>query len=188
MACPTRCPSPRTTPTRPINPYGATKLRFEGALRDAAATGLRAVALRYFNVAGASDAYGEGHEPETHLIPNLLRAVETGEPMTLFGDDYPTPDGTAVRDYVHVLDLADAHLAALELTASWRRGLEVANLGSGSGFSVRQVVEAAAHRGRAPVPHVSAPVGKAIRRSSSLPTIGRGRCSAGGRRAGRWPR
>ena len=77
---PDEMPITEATPTHPINPYGATKLRFEGALRDAAATGMRAIALRYFNVAGASDACGEDHDPETHLIPNLLRAVETGEP------------------------------------------------------------------------------------------------------------
>ncbi|MFI5291328.1 MAG: UDP-glucose 4-epimerase GalE [Candidatus Limnocylindrales bacterium] len=140
---PDQMPITEATPTRPINPYGATKLRLEGALAEAAtAAGLRAVALRYFNVAGASSANGEVHDPETHLVPNLLRAVETGTPVTLFGDDYPTPDGTAVRDYVHVLDLADAHLAALDLTATMPAGLEVANLGSGSGFSVRQVVDA----------------------------------------------
>ena len=154
---PDRMPITEATDTHPINPYGATKLLFEGALRDAAATGMRAIALRYFNVAGASDAYSENHEPETHLIPNLLRAVETGERVTLFGDDYPTPDGTAVRDYVHVLDLADAHLAALELTASMTLGFEVANLGSGSGFSVRQVVEATERVVGAPVPQVVGP-------------------------------
>ena len=104
-----------------------------------------------------ADANGESHDPETHLIPNLLRAVETGEPMTLFGDDYPTPDGTAVRDYVHVLDLADAHLAALELTASMAPGFEVANLGSGSGFSVREVVDATELVVGAPVPQVVGP-------------------------------
>jgi UDP-glucose 4-epimerase len=154
---PEEMPITEATPTDPINPYGATKLRFEGALRHASAAGMRSVALRYFNVAGASDANGEDHEPETHLIPNLLRAVETGEPVTLFGDDYPTPDGTAVRDYVHVLDLADAHLAALELTASIAPGFEVANLGSGSGFSVRQVVGAAELVVSAPVPQVVGP-------------------------------
>ena len=154
---PDRMPITEATETRPINPYGATKLRFEGALQDAAATGMRAIALRYFNVAGASDACGEDHQPETHLIPNLLRAVETGERVTLFGDDYLTPDGTAVRDYVHVLDLADAHLAALELTASMTPGLDVANLGSGSGFSVRQVVEATELVVGSPVPEVVGP-------------------------------
>ena len=155
---PDEMPITEATPTRPINPYGATKLRFEGALREAAeGAGLRAVALRYFNVAGASVANGEVHEPETHLIPNLLRAVETGEPVTLFGDDYPTRDGTPIRDYVHVMDLADAHLAALELTESMAPSFEVANLGSGSGFSVREVVDAAELAVGAPVPQVVGP-------------------------------
>ena len=155
---PDAMPITEATPTEPINPYGVTKLRFEAALAKAAATsGLRAVALRYFNVAGATLACGEVHDPETHLIPNLLRAVETGEPVTLFGDDYPTPDGTAIRDYVHVLDLADAHLAALELTASMAPGLTIANLGSGTGFSVRQVLDAAELAVGAAVPHVAGP-------------------------------
>jgi UDP-glucose-4-epimerase GalE len=155
---PHEMPITEATPTRPINPYGETKLRLEGAIREAAATSrLRAVSLRYFNVAGASAAYGEVHEPETHLIPNLLRAVETGEPVTLFGDDYPTPDGTPIRDYVHVLDLADAHMAALELTATMAPALEIANLGSGSGFSVRQVVEATEGVVGGPVPQVIGP-------------------------------
>jgi UDP-glucose 4-epimerase len=155
---PDTMPITEVTPTQPINPYGATKLRFEDALQEAAThAGLRAVALRYFNVAGASGANGEVHEPETHLIPNLLRAVETGEAVVLFGDDYPTPDGTAVRDYVHVLDLADAHLAALELTDTMEAGIEVANLGSGSGFSVRQVVAAAEDVVGAPIPQTVGP-------------------------------
>jgi UDP-glucose 4-epimerase len=155
---PDAMPITEATPTEPINPYGVTKLRFEAALGEAAAgAGMRAVALRYFNVAGASAANGEVHDPETHLIPNLLRAVETGQPVTLFGDDYPTPDGTAVRDYVHVLDLADAHLAALELTDSMTPSFEIANLGSGSGFSVRQVVDAAELVVGAPVPQVLGP-------------------------------
>ena len=155
---PERTPIDEDDPLRPINPYGDTKLRFEAAMERAGrAAGLRAVTLRYFNVAGASVANGELHRPETHLIPNLLRAVETGRPMTLFGADYPTPDGTAVRDYVHVEDLADAHLAALELTGSTGPGLIVANLGSGSGFSVREVLAAAESTlGRA-VPHVVGP-------------------------------
>jgi UDP-glucose 4-epimerase len=112
--------------------------------------------------------------PETHLIPNLLHAVETGEAMSLFGADYPTPDGTAVRDYVHVLDLADAHLAALEVTGSMPGGFEVANLGSGGGFSVRQVVDAAESVVGRPVPHLLGP-----RREGDPPVLvaanGRGR-------------
>ena len=137
---------------RPINPYGETKRTFEGALGwYGVAYGLRAVSLRYFNVAGAGQAVGEVHPPETHLIPLVLRAVETGEPVTIFGDDYPTPDGTCIRDYIHVEDLADAHLLALEATApgdartdpSPERPLLVCNLGNGDGFSVRQVLAAA---------------------------------------------
>ncbi len=115
---PTITPIPETAPPAPINPYGETKRTFEGALRFyGEAYGLRSIALRYFNVAGASERNGELHDPETHLIPNILRAVETGRPITLFGEDYPTPDGTCIRDYIHVSDLADAHLLALEATA-----------------------------------------------------------------------
>ena len=155
---PEETPITEDAPLRPINPYGDTKRRFEEAMERAAARhGLRAATLRYFNVAGASAVNGEDHDPETHLIPNVLRAVETGVPMTLFGDDYPTPDGTAVRDYVHVEDLAEAHLAALELTGSSGPGLLVANLGSGAGFSVRAVVDAAVLVVGRPVPHVVGP-------------------------------
>ena len=145
---------PAATPIResahlaPINPYGETKRTFEGALRFyGEAYGLRSVSLRYFNVAGATERNGELHDPETHLIPNVLRAAESGQPITLFGDDYPTPDGTCVRDYIHVADLADAHLAALEATAPDDARTDAAlvcNLGIGAGFSVREVVDAAA--------------------------------------------
>ena len=146
---PDRTPIREDDPLRPINPYGETKRTFEGAMAwYGAAYGLRSVTLRYFNVAGASERNGEAHDPETHLIPNILRAVEGAAPLTLFGDDYPTPDGTPIRDYIHVLDLADAHLAALEATAPGDERTDVplvCNLGSGGGFSVRQVVEAAEH-------------------------------------------
>ena len=102
----------------PINPYGETKRTFEGALRwYAAAYGLRSVSLRYFNVAGASARNGEVHDPETHLIPNVLAAAEGRAALTVFGIDYPTPDGTCIRDYIHVEDLARAHVLALEATA-----------------------------------------------------------------------
>jgi UDP-glucose-4-epimerase GalE len=155
---PQQVPITEDAPLRPINPYGDTKRRFEVALeRAAAGAAMRAVTLRYFNVAGASAANGEDHDPETHLIPTLLGAVESGQPMTVFGDDYPTPDGTAVRDYVHVADLADAHLAALELTAGVDPGLLALNLGSGSGFSVREVLSAADAVFGRPVPHVVGP-------------------------------
>ena len=145
---PDATPIPEEAPLRPINPYGETKRTFEGALRwYGEAYGLRSVTLRYFNVAGATDAHGEVHDPETHLIPTVLRAAATREPMTLFGDDYPTPDGTCVRDYIHVADLADAHLRAIEATAPGDArtadGALVCNLGNGGGFSNREVLAAA---------------------------------------------
>ena len=140
-------------PTRPINPYGASKLMVERMLADAApAYGLRSVALRYFNAAGASPDgdIGEAHDPETHLIPNVLRAaLGTGPGLKVFGDDYPTRDGTCIRDYVHVDDLADAHLRALDYLGA-HPGAHTFNLGNGQGFSVREVIAAAeAASGRA---------------------------------------
>ncbi len=144
---PDRTPLTEEAALRPISPYGETKRAFEAALAwYARGHAMRAVSLRYFNVAGASQANGEVHRPETHLIPNILQAAEAGEPVTLFGRDYPTPDGTPVRDYIHVLDLADAHLAALEATADGDpRTAEplVSNLGTSAGFSVLEVVRAA---------------------------------------------
>ncbi|MFQ5877777.1 MAG: UDP-glucose 4-epimerase GalE [Acidobacteriota bacterium] len=131
--------------TRPTNPYGETKLALERALAAYhAAYGLSFVSLRYFNAAGASadGRLGEVHRPETHLVPNVLRAAFTGTPVPLFGTDYATPDGTAVRDYVHVEDLAEAHLRALEHVGTGVRAATF-NLGNGSGFSVREVVDAA---------------------------------------------
>lgn len=133
-------------PKAPINPYGASKLMVERILADAAsAYGLRSVALRYFNAAGASaDAcIGESHQPETHLIPNVLRAaLDTGAELKVFGDDYPTRDGTCVRDYVHVDDLAQAHQLALDYM-NRHEGAHAFNLGNGQGFTVREVIEAA---------------------------------------------
>jgi UDP-glucose 4-epimerase len=141
---PERVPIQETDPTRPVNPYGASKLAFEGAMRWYGVYGLRSVALRYFNVAGASERFGEEHDPETHLIPNLLRAAASGSPVTLYGEDYPTPDGTPIRDYIHVEDLADAHILALEWTGTAAAGAhEACNLGSNSGFSVRQMLAGA---------------------------------------------
>jgi UDP-glucose 4-epimerase len=135
-----------THPTQPINPYGASKLMVERILADAApAYGLRSVALRYFNAAGASadGSIGESHAPETHLIPNVLRAaLGTGPALKVFGDDYPTPDGTCVRDYVHVDDLAQAHELALAFLDD-HAGAHAFNLGNGQGFSVREVIAAA---------------------------------------------
>lgn len=132
-------------PQTPINPYGESKLMVERVLRDAAiAYGLRSVSLRYFNAAGASPEgeIGEAHEPETHLIPNVLRALLGRGNLKVFGQDYPTPDGTCIRDYVHVNDIASAHRLALEYLEH-HEGAHVFNLGSGIGFSVRQVIDAA---------------------------------------------
>jgi UDP-glucose 4-epimerase len=122
-----------------------------------AAYGLRSVSLRYFNVAGASEHYGERHDPETHLIPNVLKSAKGGPPLSIYGNDYPTADGTAIRDYIHVLDLADAHIAALQLTDQMEPGQEIANLGSGSGFSVKQVLDAATAVVGAEIPHSYGP-------------------------------
>ncbi len=133
-------------PKTPINPYGASKLMVERVLADAAqAYGLRSVTLRYFNAAGASadGDIGEAHTPETHLIPNVLRAaVGDGSRLKVFGDDWPTPDGTCVRDYIHVDDLAQAHWLALDHMAA-HGGAHAFNLGNGRGFSVREVIAAA---------------------------------------------
>ena len=127
---------------RPINPYGESKLMVETMLRRCdAAYGLRSVSLRYFNAAGAADGLGEDHSPETHLIPSVLAvAVGRADAVQIFGTDYETVDGTAVRDYIHVSDLARAHILALEVT---RERSAVYNLGNGVGFSVRQVIDAA---------------------------------------------
>jgi UDP-glucose 4-epimerase len=133
-------------PTSPINPYGASKLMVERMLADAwGAYGLRSASLRYFNAAGADPAggIGESHQPETHLIPNVLRAaLGEGPGLRVFGNDYPTRDGTCVRDYVHVNDLASAHLLALEFMHE-SGGAHLFNLGNGQGFTVLEVIEAA---------------------------------------------
>jgi UDP-glucose 4-epimerase len=142
---PRRVPIAEADRTEPINPYGATKLAFEGAMRwFCAAHDFRAISLRYFNVAGATERNGEDHEPETHLMPLVLR-VAAGEAthVQIHGQDYPTPDGTCIRDFLHVRDIGNAHLLALEATGEGDPSLEVYNLGSAAGFSVREVVEAA---------------------------------------------
>src|SRR5215210_7429401 len=138
---PEEVPITETAPPRPTNPYGASKLAVDQAIAfTCAAGGLGAVSLRYFNVAGAYGAYGERHDPETHLIPLVLRAAR-GElhAVKIFGTDYPTPDGTAIRDYIHVEDLAEAHLLALDATRAGEH--RIYNLGNGAGFSVREVIE-----------------------------------------------
>jgi UDP-glucose 4-epimerase len=155
---PDASPIGEDAPLRPINTYGETKRTFEGALRAyGAAYGFRGVILRYFNVAGATMRLGEVHRPESHLIPNMLAAAQGGPALTLFGDDYPTPDGTPIRDYIHVADLADAHLAALEATAELGEEPLVCNLGTSSGFSVREVLAAGASVVGAPIPHTVGP-------------------------------
>jgi UDP-glucose-4-epimerase GalE len=156
---PVAIPMDEEHPTRPTNPYGETKLALEKALRwYHAAHGFASVSLRYFNAAGASHdgALGEVHHPETHLVPNVLRAALTDEPVPVFGTDYATHDGTAVRDYVHVEDLADAHVLALEVLQK-KGGVSVFNLGTGSGFSALQVIEAARRVTGKPIPIRKAP-------------------------------
>jgi UDP-glucose 4-epimerase len=142
---PERVPIDESTPQRPINPYGNTKLAFELALRDyAAAYGLGAVALRYFNAAGAAadGSLGEDHDPETHLIPIVLQvALGKRSHVAVFGTDYPTPDGTCVRDYIHVDDLAEAHVLALEKMTPGQ--FAAFNVGTGLGHSVREVIQTA---------------------------------------------
>lgn len=140
---PERVPIDELVPTRPTSPYGASKLAVDWMIGQFChAHGLGAVSLRYFNVAGASGSLGEDHQPETHLIPNVLRVALGERPqLEIYGTDYPTPDGTAIRDYIHVEDLARAHLLALERVAEGRQ--RIFNLGNGAGFSVRQVIAAA---------------------------------------------
>jgi UDP-glucose 4-epimerase len=155
---PERTPIPEDAALKPVNTYGETKRAFESAMYwYAAAYGLRAIALRYFNVAGASERFGEDHDPETHVIPTMLRAVETGTPMTVMGTDYETPDGTCIRDYIHVEDLAAAHATTLERTGENGPGLEIFNLGSGSGFSVLDVLNATGRVVGSEVPHTFGP-------------------------------
>src|SRR5256884_679663 len=136
---PERLPIEETTPARPINPYGESKLAFEKILQwYDRIHGLKFVSLRYFNAAGATENFGEDHRQETHLIPNVLK-VALGRKLNLeiYGTDYETPDGTCIRDYIHIVDLARAHILALGATAS-----EFYNLGTGGGSSVREVIAA----------------------------------------------
>jgi UDP-glucose 4-epimerase len=138
---PEEVPIEETAPTVPTNPYGASKLavdRLIGAVCEA--RGLAATSLRYFNVAGASGRFGEDHHPETHLIPLVLKAASEGSSVKIFGTDYATRDGTAIRDYIHVEDLGQAHLLALEAAGPGEHN--VYNLGNGAGFTVREIVEA----------------------------------------------
>ncbi len=160
-------PLVESSPLLPGNPYGETKLRFERILAERAAKGeVRYVALRYFNVAGASIDRGEDHRNETHLIPLLIDAARGArEPVPIYGEDYPTPDGTAVRDYVHVVDIADAHLRAIRYLAGEGES-RAFNLGAGRGISVKEMVAAVESVTGHPVPTVHA-----CRRAGDPPTL-----------------
>ena len=156
---PKSVPILETSETIPTNPYGATKLAIDHMITaEAAAHGISAASLRYFNVAGALKAkrgwLAERHNPETHLIPNVLRST-TDNPVKIFGTDWPTHDGTCIRDYVHVIDLIDAHLKALQSLG--KPGHEIYNLGSGSGYSVREVVAAASAATGQQIPFIDSP-------------------------------
>lgn len=154
---PERTPITEDAPTRPTNPYGATKLAIDHAITSYAnAHSLAATSLRYFNVAGAYKGAGENRVVETHLIPLVLQvALGQREKISVFGTDWPTVDGTAVRDYIHVLDLADAHLLALDSSIAGRH--RIYNLGSGAGFSVREVISACARVTGLPIAAEDAP-------------------------------
>ncbi len=154
---PDEVPIAETALPQPTNPYGASKLAVDRMISDfSAAHGIGAVSLRYFNVAGASGELGEDHDPETHLIPNVLKAaLGISSRVEIFGTDYPTPDGTAIRDYIHIDDLAVAHVLAL---AGTRKGEHrIFNLGNGNGFSVREVISAAQEVTGREIPTVEAP-------------------------------
>jgi UDP-arabinose 4-epimerase len=166
---PDSVPIRETMVQRPVNPYGETKLAIERVLHwYGEAYGLRSVSLRYFNAAGADrdGQIGEEHEPETHLIPLVLRAaLGAGTPVAIFGTDYPTPDGSAVRDYIHVEDLAAAHVRALEYLEGGGTSAAV-NIATGRGYSVREIIAAVAAAVGHPVPCSEAP-----RRSGDPPTL-----------------
>jgi UDP-glucose 4-epimerase len=154
---PVELPIRESAETRPTNPYGASKLAVDHMIGSyASAYGLAAVSLRYFNVAGAHAGLGERHAVETHLIPLVLQVARGKRPhVSVYGTDWPTPDGTCVRDYIHLTDLARAHLLALEAAVPGRH--EVCNLGNGIGFSVREVVDACRRVTGHPIPVVDAP-------------------------------
>ncbi|HEY6987716.1 MAG TPA: UDP-glucose 4-epimerase GalE [Bryobacteraceae bacterium] len=156
---PAKVPIPEDEPYAPINPYGESKVMVEKILdwldryRE-----FRSIRLRYFNACGAEpeSGLGERHDPETHLIPLMLRAIQTGKPVTLFGDDYPTPDGTCIRDYIHVSDLAQAHIVAIEHLLRGGKS-DVFNVGTGAGQSVKQVLAAVEKVTGKKVPHTIGP-------------------------------
>ncbi len=156
---PTIVPIPEDLPFAPVNPYGESKVLVETMLKWMdLCSGFRSISLRYFNACGSDpeSGIGEEHEPETHLIPLLLRAVITGKPMTIFGDDYETPDGTCIRDYIHVTDLAEAHVVAIEKLLAGG-GSDVFNVGTGAGQSVLEVMHAVEKITGGKVPHSIGP-------------------------------
>lgn len=157
---PDAVPIVETEKRQPISPYGASKLMVEQILSDfGTAHGLRSVALRYFNAAGADPGgtIGENHDPETHLIPLAIdAALGHGPELKVFGDDYPTPDGTCIRDYIHVADLASAHVKALAYLEGGGESVAL-NLGTGTGLSVKQIIDAVAAGAGHPVPHTIGP-------------------------------
>jgi UDP-glucose 4-epimerase len=163
---PAEVPIAETAPPQPVTAYGASKLAVDTMIRDfCRAHGIGAVSLRYFNVAGASGGLGEDHDPETHLIPNVLMAASGVKPyVEVYGTDYPTPDGTAIRDYIHIDDLSAAHMLALDGARSGEH--RVFNLGNGSGFSVREVIAAART-----VTGAEIPVREAARRPGDPPML-----------------
>jgi UDP-glucose 4-epimerase len=154
---PDEVPIAETAPPRPQNAYGASKLAADHLIGDfCVAYGIGAVSLRYFNVAGAHGETGEDHEPETHLIPNILKVpLGQRDAVDIFGTDYPTPDGTAVRDYIHIDDLAEAHALALANARSGEH--RIFNLGNGNGFSVREVIAAVEQVTGHPIPANESP-------------------------------
>ncbi|MEV6649320.1 UDP-glucose 4-epimerase GalE [Streptomyces sp. NPDC051219] len=154
---PVTTPITETAATAPTSPYGASKLAVDHMITgECVAHGLAAASLRYFNVAGAWRTYGERHAPESHLIPLVLQVARgRREAISVYGDDYPTPDGTCVRDYIHVADLAEAHLLAMDAVVTGEH--LICNLGNGNGFSVREVVETVRKVTGHPVPETTAP-------------------------------
>jgi UDP-glucose-4-epimerase GalE len=166
---PKASPIEESSPRDPINPYGATKLFFENVLAAYGAShNLRYAALRYFNAAGAHPAgtIGEIHSPETHIIPLALKAaLGTGPPLRVFGDDFETPDGTCIRDYIHVSDLATAHVLALEYLAAGRESVSL-NLGTGRGTSIKELIRMFTALTGETIPHTFGP-----RRSGDPPCL-----------------
>jgi UDP-glucose 4-epimerase len=165
---PEHVPIPESEPRAPVNAYGESKVMVEKLLEwFDQIHGMRSVCLRYFNASGADPKgrAGEDHEPETHLIPLLFRAIQTGNPITLFGDDYATPDGTCIRDYIHVTDLAQAHIAAVEALCAGGESKKY-NVGTGYGYSVKEVLNAVEKVTGKKVPFVMGP-----RREGDPPTL-----------------